>query len=351
MPFIHATATATPDYKLSLDDVVQFGSDWLVDKPKLLALFERFVRSSHTMSRSFVLSYEELLTPPSFAKRAEMFESIAPNLGATALRDALARSEIEPSELSTLIFTSCSCPTIPAVDAVVIEEMRLSSSVSRIPIFQHGCAGGVVGLSLANKLAKTEGAVALLSVELCSLVFQPQLPSPAELIGAALFADGAASCIVSPVYRKGSIEFKDSRSFLIPHSRHLMGYDIFDDGFHLRLSRELPLILSSTAPEQVRVFLGENNLSEKDVAYWLFHPGGIKILDFLEASLDVSRSQCRWSREVLSEVGNLSSATVIFVLDRFLHSRECKPGDRVVMMGIGPGLTLELILFQMPEEQ
>lgn len=347
MPFVISTATTTPEYKLSLEDVISLGREWLHDKPDLFSLFERFVRSSNTLSRGFVLSYEELLNPPGLAKRAEIFESLAPHFGAVALQEALTNAKIAPSDISNSVFTSCSCPSIPSIDAIVSQKLGFSPTTSRIPVFQQGCAGGVVGLSLANKLAKTEGAVALLSVELCSLVFQPQLPTPAELVGAALFADGAASCIVSPTPQDGSLEIKDSRSYLIPNSRHLMGYDLFDDGFHLRLSRELPITLSSAAPQQVNCFLSDNDLSAKDIDYWLFHPGGIKILDFLENTFELSRSQCRWSRDVLSEVGNLSSATVLFVLDRFLKSGVCRPGQRALMVGVGPGLTLELILLQM----
>jgi alkylresorcinol/alkylpyrone synthase len=136
------------------------------------------------------------------------------------------------------------------------------------------------------------------------------------------------------------------QSFLVPNSRHLMGYDIFDDGFHLRLDRELPKALASEAPEQVRRFLAQFGMTHEDINFWLFHPGGAKILDFLEETFALKSEQARWSRDVLREVGNLSSATILFVLKAFLDSKVAARGDKVLMVGVGPSLTIELILFE-----
>lgn len=347
MAYISTVKTTTPEYKLSLEEVIKFGQMWLHDRDDLRSLFERFVRSSKTQSRGFILSFDELLNPPGFAARASLFEEHAPKFGATALNSAIQASAIPKEEFSTLVYTSCSCPTIPSVDAVIIEQSELPRTISRVPIFQHGCAGGVIGLSLASKLADAKGPVALVSVELCSLVFQPQLPSPAELVGAALFGDGAAACILTPIADKDSLRIVDSESYLIPNSRHLMGYDLFDDGFHLRLDRELPNVLGAVTPTQVASFLSKHGLSTSDIGYWLFHPGGVKILDYLEKTFSLTPSQCHWARDILSDTGNISSATVLFVLERFLSEKVCKPGEKVLMVGVGPGLTLELILFEM----
>jgi|688.fasta_scaffold388596_1 alkylresorcinol/alkylpyrone synthase len=347
MAFISTVKTATPEYKLSLNEVIQFGDLWLRERDDLRLLFERFVRSSNTRSRGFVLSFDELLNPPGFADRAARFEEYAPTLGSSVLTSALQTSTIPKESFSTLVYTSCSCPTIPSVDGVIIERAELPRTISRVPIFQHGCAGGVIGLALASKLADTQGPVALVSVELCSLVFQPKLPSLAELVGAALFGDGAAACLLTPFADKDSLRIVDTESYLIPDSRHLMGYDLFDDGFHLRLDRELPNVLGSVTPTRVASFLSKHRLTSSDINYWLFHPGGVKILDYLEKTFSLTQSQCHWARDVLSDTGNISSATVLFVLERFLSENVCRPGEKVLMVGVGPGLTLELILFEM----
>jgi alkylresorcinol/alkylpyrone synthase len=176
------------------------------------------------------------------------------------------------------------------------------------------------------------------------LVFHAKKPTPAELVGSAIFADGAACAVLRP--GSSGLALISHQSFLIPQTRELMGYNLLDDGFHLRLERSLPKRLSDSAPQRVIEFLAEHDLNSRDINHWLFHPGGIKILDLLESSLGIEREQARWSREVLSSVGNLSSSTVLFVLNRYLAEAHATKGDHAVMIGIGPGLTLELILFR-----
>ena len=125
-----------------------------------------------------------------------------------------------------------------------------------------------------------------------------------------------------------------------------MGYDIFDDGFHLRLDRSLPSVLVREAPKVVANFLDHFGKRESDIDYWLFHPGGIKILEFLKDTLHLSDAQCPWSFDVLREHGNLSSATILFVLETFLRHDVLQKGECAVVMGIGPGLTIEMILLE-----
>lgn len=344
MSSIAAVETALPDSVFSLAQVSQIGASWLKDSPESLKLFERFLRSSNTQSRHFVISGEEMLQLNGMQYRHELFEKFGPQLGTQALQAALNSADITPRDLSNLVFTSCSCPSIPAIDALVVERAGLPRHVSRLPVYQHGCAGGVVGLEIAADLAKVRGPVALTSVELCTLVFQPGNPTPAQLVGSAIFADGAACAIVSPENR--GLTFRAQQSYLVPQSRHLMGYDTFDDGFHLRLDRDLPRALTEVAPSRVREFLEASGLTARDIKYWLFHPGGSKILDFLEQTFSLQPEQCHWSRDVLQTVGNLSSATILFVLKSFLDSKVVKHGDQIMMLGVGPGLTLELIRFE-----
>ncbi|MFM1847792.1 MAG: 1,3,6,8-tetrahydroxynaphthalene synthase [Pseudomonadota bacterium] len=344
MPSIIAVESALPPFRYEIDGVAAAGARWLQSSPEAAKLFERFLRSSETGSRNFSFDLREVLELKGLKKRGELFEEFAPILGAQALSAALQQARLPATAVASLVFTSCSCPSIPSVDALVVERVGLSRSVGRLPVYQHGCAGGVIGLELACDLAKTRGVVACTAVELCSLVFQPQNNRPAQLVGSAIFADGAAAAIVSPDER--GLVYLDHQSSLLPNTRHLMGYDIFDDGFHLRLDRDLPQALADVTPGLVGEFLGRHGLESTDVHYWLFHPGGVKILDFLERSFGLHGDQSRWSREVLRTVGNLSSATILFVLKAFLESKVAVPGDKVLMMGIGPGLTIELILFE-----
>jgi alkylresorcinol/alkylpyrone synthase len=184
----------------------------------------------------------------------------------------------------------------------------------------------------------------LASVELCSLVYQGADLQAGNIVGSAIFGDGAACVVISP--DRGSLRIVDSQSFLIPNTSDLMGYDIFDDGTHLRLDREIPQALLSAAPRAIDEFLDNVGLSSSDVRWWLFHPGGAKILSSLEETLSVSRAQTRWSWESLRDHGNMSSASILFALKGFLDDKEFSSGDRMVMLGVGPGLTLQLNLFE-----
>lgn len=344
MPNILAVETALPEHRHAREDVARAGSAWLADSPEAAALFHRFLGSSETGERFFVMPLDEVLKLHGMSERTALFERFGPPLGATALERALAHTGRPAADVTALVFTSCSVPVIPSIDALIIEQANLPRTVARIPLFQHGCAGGVIGLEVACDLTRTAGLSALISVELCSLVFQPGNHRAAQLVGAALFADGAGCALIGP--GDDGLAIVGHESYLLPESRHLMGYDIFDDGFHLRLDRDLPHALALAAPARVAQFLHTHGLASRDVAHWLFHPGGVKILEFLEERLALAPEQSRWSRDVLGTVGNLSSATVLFVLKSFLDSAIASVGDYAVMMGIGPGLTLELILFR-----
>ena len=285
------------------------------------------------------MPYETILSLNGLEFRAKQFEAIGTQMLTNAIESTLEQHEQKPEDVGAIVFTSCSVPIIPSIDAAAVLKSSLSPSITRVPIYQHGCAGGVVGLSLGAKLSKLGKPVIVSSVELCSLVFQPRNHSGAHLVGAAIFADGAAATIISP--DTGKLSVVGSESHLIPNSRHLMGYDIFDDGFHLRLDRSLPNMLVKEAPKVLSQFLSKHKKSPGDIDYWLFHPGGIKILEFLRETFSLSKEQACWSYDVLREHGNLSSATILYVVDAFIRDKATKTGSNALIMGIGPGLTLK----------
>lgn len=344
MVSVQAISTALPAHRYDAKSLLEESSGWLATHPEQREKFERFVRSARTESRFFTQPVSEILKIKGLEDRAALFERHGTTLGELSLRAALERARILPGDLGTVVFTSCTCPVIPSIDTILVERVGLDPNINRVPIYQYGCAGGVAGLALAAKLAEVAGPVALISVELCSLVFHRDDHSAGHLVGSAIFADGSATAIVSK--EDSPLAFVASRSHLLPATRHLMGYDLHDDGSHLRLARELPEMLAAQVPKIVSTFLTDHSLHSSVIDWWLFHPGGIKILDSLERLFCSDPSVARWSRQVLREVGNLSSATVLFVLDAFLTEAPYESGDHVLLLGIGPGLTVELILFK-----
>jgi alkylresorcinol/alkylpyrone synthase len=240
--------------------------------------------------------------------------------------------------------TSCSVPTIPSLDARVFPEIGLAPTTFRLPIFQYGCAGGAIGLALGGDITVTHGTTLVVAIELCSLLYQGEDVTPGNIVGSTIFGDGAACVVLSP--SKGTLRICASQSLLIPNTYALMGYDILDDGAHLHLDREIPQTLLREAPDVIESFLCRHNLSIADVKWWLFHPGGAKILQGLEDTIGLRPEQTRWSWGSLKDYGNMSSASILFALDAFIKDRTYKRGDKLLMLGIGPGLTLQLNLLE-----
>jgi len=344
MSSIIAIDTSLPEYHYTNEDLEKAGAIWLESDDDARNSFLRFLRSSQTIGRNYCMPIEEVLSLSGLKQRSAIFEEVAPNLGVKAIERTISSTDLKPSDVGALIFTSCSLPAIPSIDSLLLERVGFSRDITRVPVFQHGCAGGVVGLSLAAKLSKVSKAVCLTSLELCSLVFQGDDHTKGNLVGSAIFGDGCASALITE--DSYGLEFIDTLSYLLPDTRNMMGYKIQDDGFHLLLDKDLPRRLISVLPDIVKTFLEKNGLKREDIPWWLFHPGGIRILDFLDTAFELEPHQSHWARDVLRETGNLSSASVLFVISRFLNEKLVKHGDNVLMLGIGPGLTIELILFR-----
>jgi alkylresorcinol/alkylpyrone synthase len=344
MSFIHSVVTATPPYRYATQEITDKAGLWLKSSPQEKALFERLANSTKIDYRNFALPIDDLLALRGPAERAQIFKETGGALLREVIAKALSASGLSTQDVGALLTTSCSVPTIPAIDAQAINELRLSETILRLPVYQYGCAGGAIGISLARHLCATSGVTLLASVELCSLVYQGSDLQAGNIVGSAIFGDGAACVVISP--EEGPLRIANSQSYLIPDSHGLMGYDICDDGAHLRLDREIPQALLSSAPKAIDAFLGQSNLSRGDISWWLFHPGGAKILTSLEDTLSVRRAQSRWAWESLRDHGNMSSASILYALQSFIQDREYKPGDRMLMLGVGPGLTLQMNLFE-----
>lgn len=344
MSFIHSVVTASPPYRYSTGRIIEKAGEWLKEAPQERALFERLSSSTKIEYRNFALPIDDLLALNGAAGRARIFKEVGGSLLREVISKAIEGSRCEPQSVGALLTTSCSVPAIPAIDAHLIHELGLSETVLRLPVYQYGCAGGAIGISLGQKLCGTSGVTLLASVELCSLVYQGSDLQGGNIVGSAIFGDGAACVVCSP--ESGPLRIADSRSYLIPNTSTLMGYDIYDDGTHLRLDREIPQALLHAAPKAIEAFLKRSNLSPDDIAWWLFHPGGSKILSSLEEALSVNRAQTRWSWESLRDYGNMSSASILYALSGFLKDEEYRPGDRMLMLGVGPGLTLQMNLFE-----
>jgi alkylresorcinol/alkylpyrone synthase len=344
MANITAVGCAVPSFSYSPNDFLAFSEEWLRGHPHQQRSFQHLTSEAGIASRRFAAPLQRILALNGPMERAAIFEQEAPRLAEQAVNAALQQVGRTAAEFGALVFTSCSAPVIPSVDTLLIDALLLPPTVIRVPIYQQGCAGGAAALGLASRLLRGGKPALVVSVELCSLLFQRADLTTDNLVGTALFGDGAACAVIDQ--SPGLLRVVSSESVLVPNSRHLLGYEIADDGTHLRLSKDLPAFAAAAVPTCVERFLSRQRLTAADVSWWLLHPGGPKILSTLERALALAPESLRWSWEVLTLYGNLSSAAVLFVLARFLAAAGSSSGDKCLLLSLGPGLTIEQVLLE-----
>jgi alkylresorcinol/alkylpyrone synthase len=285
---------------------------------------------------------------------------VAEELGGRAINSALERAGMTPDDLDALFVVSITGIASPSLDARLINRMRLRPHIKRTPIFGIGCAGGAVGLSRASDytLAYPEHTAAILAVELCSLTIQRDDLSTANLIAGGLFGDGAAAALVAGA-RTGAVRptasgaaapagprILASRSVFYPDSEDIMGWDISEKGFKIVLSARLPDMIRTCLAADVDAFLADHALRRSDVGSWIIHMGGPKVLDAIQDTLDLRDQDLERSWDCLRRFGNLSSASVLLVLEDAVMNRRPAPGTHGVLLAMGPGFCSEMILVQ-----
>jgi alkylresorcinol/alkylpyrone synthase len=273
----------------------------------------------------------------------------AQDLGQQALCRALAGVGLAPRDLDALFVVSVTGIASPSLDARLVNRMGLSSRIKRIPIFGLGCVAGAAGIARAADYVRAfpRQVAALLAVELCSLTLQKEDVSMANLISSALFGDGAAATIVVGAERDYSgAEILDTRSVFYPQTEHIMGWDISEKGFQIVLSPTLPQLIVDHLGHDVDAFLADHDLTRKDIGRWILHTGGPKILEATGTALGLSKEQMDASWDCLRQVGNLSSASVLLVLEEVFKRRRPEPGTYSLLAAMGPGFCSELVLLR-----
>jgi alkylresorcinol/alkylpyrone synthase len=270
-------------------------------------------------------------------------------LGEKALCHALVSAGVEPRDLSAIFVTSVTGIAAPSLDARLINRMGLSPNIKRIPIFGLGCVAGAAGISRAADYVRgyPDQAAALLSIELCSLTLQRDDISMAHLISAMLFGDGAAAAVVvgDEVDSNGP-EILATKSIFYPNTERVMGWDISEKGFHIVLSPEVPDTVVKHLGKDVDEFLTEQRLCRSDIKSWIMHTGGPKVLEATATALDLTEKDLEASWECLRKVGNISSTSVLLVLEDVYRHRRPQPGALSILAAMGPGFCAELVLLR-----
>jgi alkylresorcinol/alkylpyrone synthase len=270
-------------------------------------------------------------------------------LGEEALCKALHAAGMKPKELSAIYVTSVTGIAAPSIDARLVNRMGLSPNIKRIPIFGLGCVAGAAGIARAADYVHgyPDQAAALLSVELCSLTLQRDDLSMAHLISALLFGDGAAATIIVGSNRKSDgPEILATKSIFYPHTERVMGWDISEKGFRIVLSPEVPDTVVKHLGKDVDAFLAEQGHKRSDIKTWVMHTGGPKVLEATATALGLQEKDLAASWECLRKVGNISSTSVLLVLEDVYMNRRPEPGSLSILAAMGPGFCSELVLLR-----
>ncbi|HAM25721.1 MAG TPA: type III polyketide synthase, partial [Microbacteriaceae bacterium] len=272
-----------------------------------------------------------------------------------ALRDALDTAGLVPADVDYVMFTSVTGISAPSIDALLVARLGLRSDVKRVPMYGLGCVAGAAGIARVNDylVGHPNDVAVLLAVELCSLTFQRDDDSIANLVATGLFGDGAAAVVMVGDERARRMRITgpdvvDARSQLYPDTESVIGFNASETGFRIILTAQVSEVIERNFGHDVSAFLASNGLGISDVRTWVAHPGGPRVLESFQHSLGLADGSFDNSWSSLSRVGNLSSASVLHILSEELAKGPQAPGDDAVVFALGPGVSAELVLLRWP---
>ena len=352
---ISSVGTAFPPHRVSQTEFSEKLRNYWGSKLPEPRLLSRLHANCGVDFRNFVLPLESYPGLVGFKATNDVWIANGVELGQTCICRALEPLGLTAADVSAIFFASVTGIASPTVDARLINRMPFPAKVKRTPIFGLGCVAGAAGIARASDYVRAfpDQIALLLSVELCSLTWQDNDQSIANLISCGLFGDGAAAVIItgddvalpaSQVAPGPSI--LATRSTFYRNTEYVMGWDIGDTGFTIVLSPDVPKVVMENLRGDVETFLAENGIALGDVGSWIFHSGGPKVLEAVEASLELPKDALALSWKSLREVGNLSAASVLMVLADTLENHRGAPGSYSILAAMGPGFCLELVLLQ-----
>jgi len=343
-PRLCSLATAVPQHRISQDDIIGMSTLAFDRTRSEIDRLAPVFGNAGIDTRYFCMPAEWYLERHGWAERSRLYVEHSVDLLEEVARKCLDDADCEIEDVDAIVTVSTTGIATPSLDALLIERLAMRRDTHRLPLFGLGCAGGVIGLSRAAEMAAVRPGrrVLLLVVELCSLTFRFGDNSKSNIVAAALFGDGAAGMLINGA-GDGPI-LGDSGEHTWPDSLDVMGWQVEEDGLGVLFSRDIPALVRREWRPVVDAFLACRQLRWQDLAGFICHPGGAKVMDALEEALGGASATMRTAREVLRDFGNMSAVTVLFVLERML--RNCKPG-RYLMSALGPGFTAGFQLMHM----
>ena len=345
---IKAVSKALPAYSRETAEIIPFLDVWLQgQEDRFIRKVKKIFENAAVDKRYSFMSPEEVFSDLSFEQRNNIYIREGIKLGGECLSGALKKASWEAADLDYIITVSCTGIMIPSLDAYLINSLKLRQDIVRLPVTEMGCAAGVSGMIYAKNFLKTNPGkrAAVVAVESPTATFQLTDFSMANIVSAAIFGDGAACVLLSSHPDDAGPEMVDEQMYHFYDAEEMMGFKLTDTGLRMVLDVAVPDQIELHFPDIIHPFLAKNGLEIKDIDHLIFHPGGKKIIQVVESLFGELGKNINETKEVLRLYGNMSSATVLYVLERFMDS-EPSPGEKGLMLSFGPGFSAQRILLQ-----
>lgn len=345
---IKTVATQLPPFSQATEETIPLVKMWLQGQEsrfqrKVIKIFE----GSGVDRRYSIMNPEEVFTNTDFESKNEIYRREVKKLGKQSLHKALQQASWNATDIDFIITVSCTGFMIPSVDAYLINELQLRDDVVRLPVTEMGCAAGVSGMIYAKSFLKANPGkrAAVIAIEAPTATFQLEDYSMANIVSAAIFGDGAACVLLSSNQQDSGPKLLDEAMFHFYDATQLMGFKLVNTGLQMILDKDVPQTIANHFPDIIHPFLKQNNKTIDDIDHLIFHPGGKKIVQTVEDLFGSLGKNIDDTKEVLKLYGNMSSVTVLFVLERFLK-KNIKTGDLGLMLSFGPGFSAQRILIE-----
>lgn len=345
---IVAVTKTLPKYCRETREILPFVELWLQDqderfKRKVIKIFE----GAAVDKRYSIMDPEEVFLATSFEEKNAIYARECKKLGSTVLQNALMKAKWTPESLDYIITVSCTGIMIPSLDAYLINELGLRQDVVRLPVTEMGCAAGVSGLIYAHNFLKSNPGkrIAIVAVESPTATFQLNDFSMANMVSAAIFGDGAACVLLSSEETAKGPKILGEDMYHFKDTAHLMGFDLTNHGLKMILDPAVPETISEHFEDIVHPFLERYGSNISKVDHLIFHPGGKKIVQTVEALFGSLGKNIDDTRAVLKLYGNMSSATVLYVLERFMD-KNVPEGEQGLVLSFGPGFSAQRVLLE-----
>jgi len=345
---ITSVATQLPPYTRSTKEIIPYLKVWLTGQDdrfqrKVLKLFE----NAGVDRRYSIMDAEEVFRRTSLEEKNAFYKKETIKLAQNALTKALKKADLIAKDIDYIITVSCTGIMIPSVDAYLINALDMKQDIVRLPVTEMGCVAGVSGMIYAHNFLKANPnkRAAVIAVESPTSTFQLEDYSMVNIVSAAIFGDGCACTILSSYKEEQGPEIIGEAMYHFYNAEHMMGFELRNSGLQMVLDKEVPDKIAEHFPQIVHPFLAKNNLSIEEVDHLIFHPGGKKIVQTIEQLFGALGKNINNTKAVLKEYGNMSSATVLYVLERFMEQNPQK-GDIGLMLSFGPGFTAQRLLLK-----